>query len=60
MEHTQQDEQDALQAAQHHADMLAYQRAAREALKAAGTRPLSPDEIDVIAFVGSIDIKEKK
>lgn len=55
-----QDEQDALQAAQHHADMLAYQRAAREALIASGTRALSLEEIDVIAFVGSINIKEKK
>lgn len=60
MEHIHQDEQDAAQAAQHHADMLAYQRAARDALIASGKRPLSPDEIDVIAFVGSIDIKEKK
>lgn len=47
-------------AAWYYADMLAYQQGAEAALRASAERVLSPDEISLIAFVGRIDIKEKK
>lgn len=44
-------------AAAYHADMLAFEREAREALIAARTRPLTVDEIAAIAWWAQIDVR---
>lgn len=45
---------DDTQAAQHHADMVAFRREAEEALRASLTRPLTEHEVAAIAWWGNL------
>lgn len=42
------------QEAQHHADMLAFQKQAEDALQASLIRPLTPDEVAALAWAAHI------